>query len=90
METEKYIKTIEAVYFDGVTNVEQIAQWCGGSVVEILDQNGQIRRDIYAIDVPVNGDQFVTAGKDFYIFNDQQFFFALPASEFLSMFSKSE
>lgn len=88
MDVETYTKEIEAVYFDGVTDVEQIANWCGGMVVEIVDQEGRIRRDIYAIDVPLGNGQFVTAGKDFYVLKDGNFFFTMPAGDFESAFTK--
>lgn len=88
MKSERFTKEIEAVFFDGVTDVEQIAQWCGGMVVEIVDQEGRIRRDMYAIDVPLGNGQFITAGKDFYVLKDGQFFFTMPAADFATAFTK--
>lgn len=88
MKSERFTKEIEAVLFDGVTDVEQIAQWCGGMVVEIVDQEGRIRRDMYAIDVPLGNGQFITAGKDFYVLKDGQFFFTMPAADFATAFTK--
>lgn len=89
METEKYIKEIEAVYFDGITDAQEIAHWCGGMVLELVNPEGRIRKDMYAIDVPLGNGQFVTAGKDFFILKDGQFFFTMPAPDFRSAFTKA-
>lgn len=81
MNVETYTKSIEAVYFDGVSDVQEIAQWCGGMILELVGPDGSIRNDMYAIDVPCPGG-FTTAGAGFYIFKDGPSFFALDKASF--------
>lgn len=81
MNVETYTKSIEAVYFDGVSDVQEIAQWCGGMIVELVGPDGRIRNDMYAIDVPCPGG-FTTAGAGFYILKDGPSFFALDKASF--------
>lgn len=81
MNVETYTKSIEAVYFDGVSDVQEIAQWCGGMIVELVGPDGRIRNDMYAIDVPCPGG-FTTAGAGFYILKDGPSFFALDKTSF--------
>lgn len=83
MNIETYTKSIEAVYFDGVSDVQEIAQWCGGMIVELVGPDGRIRNDMYAIDVPCPGG-FTTAGAGFYILKDGSSFFALDKAAFES------
>lgn len=81
MNVQRYKKEIEAVYFDGITDVQEIAQWCGGWIVELVDAEGRIRNDMYAIDVPCPGG-YTTAGAGFYIFKDGVSFIAMDKSSF--------
>lgn len=87
MNVLKYTKEVEAVYFDGITDVQEIANWCGGLVVELVDSNGRLRNDLYAIDIPSPGG-YVTAGADFYVFKDGPSFFALQKDAFLTNFKE--
>lgn len=89
MKIEKYIKEIEAVVFDGSTDVQEIANWCGGMVVELVGPDGRIRDDMYAIDIPVPGGM-TTAGQGSYIFKDGPSFFAMDKAGFESNFSKEQ
>lgn len=89
MEIKKYTKTIEAVFFDGVNNAQEIADWCAGMVVELLDPNGRVRTDMYAIDIPVGNGDYTTAGADCYIIKESGYFFAVPVNEFNSVFTES-
>lgn len=88
MKIEKFAKEVEAVYFDGITDVQEIAQWCGGLIVELVDTEGRLRTDMYAIDVPCPGG-YMTAGKDFYIFRDGESFFAGDKASFEANFQQS-
>lgn len=81
MKIEKYTKEIEAVYFDGITDVQEIANWCGGMVIELVDNEGRIRNDMYIIDVPCPGG-YTTAGAGFYILRDGPSFFAADKATF--------
>lgn len=87
MNVLKYTKEVEAVYFDGITDVQEIANWCSGLIVELVDSNGRLRGDLYAIDLPSPGG-YVTAGADFYIFKDGNSFFALQKDAFLTNFKE--
>lgn len=87
MNIEKYTKEVEAVYFDGITDAQEIANWCGGIVVELVDSNGRIRQDMYVIDVPCPGG-FTTAGAGFYIVKDGPSFFATSKTSFESNFQQ--
>lgn len=87
MNVDKYVKEVEAVYFDGHSNVQEIANWCGGMVVELVDNDGIIRKDRYLIDIPAPGG-YVSAGEDFYIFKDGPSFMALDRMTFLSNFEE--
>lgn len=89
MKIEKFVKEVEAVYFDGVTDVQEIAQWCGGMIGELVDPNGMIRTDMYTIDV-VGPGGYMVAGAGFYIFKDGVSFFAMPAHDFLHNFKGNE
>lgn len=89
MKIEKFKKEIEAVYFDGLTDAQQIADWCGGMVVELVNSEGRIRSDMYVIDIPCPGG-FTTAGADFYIFKDGPSFFTTDAGSFRSNFDIME
>lgn len=86
MNVQKFTKEVEAVYFDGITNVEEIARWCGGNIVELVTNEGRLRTDMYAIDIPCAGG-FTTAGKDFYIFKDNQSFYAIDKLNFENDFA---
>lgn len=81
MNVQKFTKEVEAVYFDGITDAQEIANWCGGIVIELVDSEGRIRTDMYAIDIPCPGG-YTTAGKDFYIFKDNQSFYAIDKLNF--------
>lgn len=85
MNVQKYTKEVDAVFFDGITDVQEIAQWCGGLVVELVTNEGKIRSDMYAIDVPGPGG-YTTAGAQFYIFKDGPSFFAVDKNTFESNF----
>lgn len=85
MKVERFKKEVEAVYFDGITDAQEIANWCGGIVIELVDSNGRIRSDMYVIDVPCPGG-FTTAGAGFYIFKDSPSFFAMDKASFESSF----
>lgn len=85
MKIEKFKKEVEAVFFDGITDVQEIAQWCGGLIVELVDTSGRLRADMYAIDVPCPGG-FTTAGQNFYIFKDNRSFYAIDKHQFESDF----
>lgn len=89
MKIEKFKKEIEAVYFDGINSAQEIANWCGGMVVELVGSDGRIRSDMYAIDIPVPGGM-MTAGADFYIFKDGPSFFTTDAGSFRSNFDIME
>lgn len=78
---QKFTKEIEAVYFDGSNDAQEIAQWCGGMIVELVGPDGKIRKDMCAIDVPCPGG-FTTAGAGFYIFRDGPSFFAMDKGSF--------
>ena len=78
---QKFKKEIDAVHFDGITNVQEIAQWCGGMIVELIDNEGRIRNDMYAIDIPCPGG-YTTAGADCYIFKDGPSFFSADRQSF--------
>lgn len=85
MKIEKYYKEVDAVYFDGITDAQEIANWCGGIVVELVDSNGWIREDMFVIDIPCPGG-FTTAGAGFYILKDGPSFFATDKASFESNF----
>lgn len=87
MNVQKFCKQVEAVYFDGITDVQEIASWCGGLIVELVDHEGRIRSDLYAIDIPSPGG-YMTAGADFYVFKDGPSFFALQKDAFLANFEE--
>lgn len=89
MHIQSYLKKVEAVLFDGITDVQEIAHWCGGLIVELVTNEGMIRSDMYAIDVPVPGG-YTTAGKDFYIFKDGPSFMALDKNTFLKNFKEDD
>ena len=89
MNVLKYTKEVEAVYFDGITDVQEIAAWCGGLIVELVSFDGRLRNDLYAIDLPSPGG-YMTAGADFYIFKDGNSFSALQKDVFLANFEQSE
>ena len=81
MNVQKYTKEVEAVCFDGITDVQEIANWCGGLIIELVDAEGRIRDDMYAIDIPCPGG-FTTAGAGFYIFKDGPSFFSADKASF--------
>lgn len=87
MNIQKFSKQVEAVHFDGKTDVQEIAQWSGGMIVELIDNNGRIRDDLYMIDIPCPGG-FTTAGADSYIFKDQGVFYAMQKNDFLQGFKE--
>lgn len=87
MKIDKYVKRIEAVHFDGATDVQEIAEWCGGLVLELVGNDGRLRKDMYVIDVPSSGG-YMSAGAGFYIFRDGESFFALPEHDFKANFEK--
>lgn len=85
MNLENFTKHFEAVYFDGNTDKDAIAAWCGGMIVEIVEPGtGKIRDDMYMIDVPGPGG-YSTAMAGSYIFKDGPSFFAMPKPDFLLM-----
>lgn len=85
LEIKRYVREVEAVHFDGITDVQEIAQWCGGMVVELVDNEGRLRKDTYIIDVPCP-QGYTTAAKGFYIFKDQGVFYAMDGPTFKSEF----
>lgn len=87
MNIKTFKKEVEAVFFDGINNVQEIANWCGGEVIQLVDHQGEMRSDMYAIDIPSPGG-YVTAGKDFYIFKDGPSFFALQKEIFNTNFGE--
>lgn len=89
MKVDKYIREVEAVYFDGINNAQEIANWCGGMVVELVGSDGRIRSDMYAIDIPVPGGM-MTAGVGWYIIKDGPSFFAMDGPGFESNFTKEQ
>lgn len=86
MNVLNYFKEVEAVYFDGITDAQEIANWCGGVIVELVNSDGRIRQDMFAIDIPCPGG-FTTAGAGFYIFKDGLSFFASDKASFENNFS---
>lgn len=85
MNIEKFNKTFEAVLFDGKTDLNEIANWCGGMIVELVDPStGKINEDAYFIDIP-GPEGYMTAGPNHYIFKDRNSFFTMPKEEFLHM-----
>lgn len=87
MKIENFTKKVEAVYFDGITDAQEIAHWCGGVVVELVNHDGRIRSDMYVIDIPCPGG-FTSAGADFYIVKDGPSFFAAHKAAFEADFVK--
>lgn len=87
MQVSEYRKEVEAVYFDGITDVQEIAQWCGGMVVQLVGPDGRLRNDLYIIDVPMPGGNFSSAGQDSIIFKENGMFLAMARVEFESMFT---
>lgn len=88
MKIESFRKEVEAVYFDGSTDVQEIAQWCGGLIAELVDNEGRLRSDMYIIDVPGPGG-YTTAARDCYVFKDGPSFFAIHKNDFLANFKKT-
>lgn len=87
MNVLNYFKEVEAVYFDGITDAQEIANWSGGVLVELVNPDGRIRQDMFAIDIPCPGG-FTTAGAGFYIFKDGPSYFASDKASFESNFAK--
>lgn len=85
MNVQRFTKKIKVVYFDGITDVQEIANWCGGMVVELVTPEGRVRNDMYCIDIPCPGG-FTTAGANFYIFEDNGSFFSMDKISFESNF----
>ena len=81
MNDKQYSKTVEAVFFDGITDVQEIANWCGGIIIELVTSEGRLRNDMYCIDVPCPGG-YTTAGANFYIFKDGPSFFSADKLSF--------
>lgn len=86
MKIEKYVREVEAVHFDGISDAQEIAEWCGGLIVELVDNAGRIRSDMCIIDVPCP-QGFTTAGQNSYIFKDQGVFYAMEGPTFESEFN---
>lgn len=89
MIIQTYKKEVEAVYFDGINDMQEIATWCGGMIVELIDNEGKMRTDTYLIDVPCPGG-YTTAAADFFIFKDDNSFFAMDRPNFTRMFESCE
>lgn len=83
MNKQTFTKQYEAVLFDGSTDIQQIADWCGGEIGQIIDtQTGMARTDTFIIDIPGPNGTLTTAAADFYIVKDGPSFFAMPKHEF--------